>query len=266
MENITVIIPIHKWDDEFKKMTTDAINNVNECRGFTTAVITSLIVAPKSIECEELNALNSKETKVFYHEGETDYCSQVNAAAEVVETKFFSILEVDDLYTPKWFKMFNDYLVGNEDFSVFLPLTIQHIVGEDGWLYTNEMALSGGLAENIGEVTEELLTDVSIFNVTGAVINKEDFIAVGKYKPSIQIAFNYELLLRFAKSKKRIMVVPKEGYFHIVGRKDSLSDTYVKTIPADDIQKWFALAKTEYAYKKDRNKGISKKTRQEKLK
>jgi hypothetical protein len=39
--------------------------------------------------------------------------------------------------------------------------------------------------------------------------------------------------------------------------KGSLTEQYNKEIASEDIQKWFDLAKREYTYDVDRNKGIS---------
>ena len=78
------------------------------------------------------------------------------------------------------------------------------------------------------------------------------------FKPSIKVAFNYEFLLRLTKKELKVYVVPKEGYIHVIGRKDSLTDEYNKTLSREEIKKWFDLAKTEYAFTEDRKTNIDK--------
>jgi hypothetical protein len=99
--------------------------------------------------------------------------------------------------------------------------------------------------------------------LTGAIFNKSDFIKVGKYKPSIKVAFNYELLLRLTNKGLKCMVVPKEGYVHNVGREDSLTDYYNKNLTPDEVTKWFELAFREYIFDNDRNKDIINVTEEE---
>jgi hypothetical protein len=104
----------------------------------------------------------------------------------------------------------------------------------------------------------DCLQDYSAFNLTGGIFNTNDFKQVGGFKPSIKIAFNYELLLRLTKKELKVFVVPKEGYIHIIGREDSLTDEYNRTIPKEDINKWFDLAKIECSFIEDRKTSISK--------
>ena len=97
-----------------------------------------------------------------------------------------------------------------------------------------------------------------MINITGAIINTQDFIKCGKYKPSIKAAFNYELLLRMTgKFELKAMVVPKEGYIHNLGRVGSLTDEYNKTMSIDEVNKWFGLALRESIHVEDRKKDIS---------
>ena len=82
-------------------------------------------------------------------------------------------------------------------------------------------------------------------------------------KPSIKVAFNYEFLLRLTNNKLEAFVVPKEGYLHVIGRENSLTDIYSKTIKDDEIVKWFELAMREYPYAVDRKKDIIRNTEEE---
>ena len=75
-----------------------------------------------------------------------------------------------------------------------------------------------------------------------------------------------KFLLRATDKKLKVIVVPKEGYKHLIGRKGSLTSEYEKTISDKDVKKWFELAKCEYPYVKDRNKKIISDDKKEILK
>ncbi len=266
--DITIIIPVHEYDEKCGKLLEKAVNSVRECqKHYNDGKLFVTVVAPF-----ELKVNGEKETKLFdkwlfNDSGDTTYCGQVNYAVQHIDTKYFSVLQFDDVYMEKWFKFFNDYLYGNEDVSAFLPLQIVTDTNEEHWQYGNEAALAEFFSSDLGFLDFDSLQDWSAFTLIGAVINREDFINVGMYKPSIKVAFDYELLLRMTYKKLRVMVVPKEGYKHIVGRDGSMTDMYRKEMEGtDNVQKWFELAKREYTYTEDRKKGISSKKKVEELK
>lgn len=260
-QDITIIIPVHAPNTElFEK----AVNSVRECqKHYSNGKLVVTVVAP----FEDSARAKIVDKWLLNDSGDTTYCGQVNYAVQHIETKYFSVLAFDDTYTEKWFKFFNDYLYGNEDVSAFLPLNIVTDVNEEHWQYGNEAALAEFFSSEVGFLDFDSLQDWSGFNLMGAVINREDFIGVGMYKPSIKLAFDYELLLRMTNKELRVMVIPKEGYKRIVGRVNSMTDMYRKEMEGtDDMQKWFELAKREYTYTEDRKKGISKKQKLEEVK
>lgn len=273
--DITIIIPVHEFNEKCEKLFEKAVNSVKECQKhyndgkLVVTVVTPLSIAP-FINAEfniESNKINQVDKWLTNDSGDTTYCGQVNYAVQHIDTKYFSVLEFDDVYMEKWFKFFNDYLYGNEDVSAFLPLQIVTDTNEEHWQYGNEAALAEFFSSELGFLDFDSLQDWSGFTLMGAVINREDFINVGMYKPSIKVAFDYELLLRMTSKKLRVMVVPKEGYKHIVGRDGSMTDMYRKEMEGtDNVQKWFELAKREYTYTEDRKKGISSKKKVEELK
>jgi hypothetical protein len=64
-------------------------------------------------------------------------------------------------------------------------------------------------------------------------------------------------MLRMTEKGCKLMVVPKEGYIHVMGRPSSLTDEYIKTTTEDERAKWFALALRECVFDEDRKKDIS---------
>lgn len=259
MKDITVIIPIHNINEELLEYTKNALNSIEENRENYTDNIYTMIVCPQHILNFLKNSLTQYNIEYLVNTtGMTDFCSQINFAVDFVKTDFFSILEYDDEYKPKWFSMAKKYYYGNEDVSLFLPLNILYSDENKSYQYGNEMALATSFSNELGFIDFDCLENCFTFNITGGIFNKQDFISVGKLKPSIKVSFAYEFLLRITDKKLKVMVVPKEGYVHLVCRKNSLTDYYNKTIDNNDLQKWFDLAKREYPYSEDRNKTIVK--------
>jgi hypothetical protein len=266
MKDVTIIIPVHEYNDKVDALLKKALESVSECRKeFDDGHLPVVIVAPRKLDDILTHSDIYQfipETKIIWNEGNTDFCSMINFGVDNINTEYFSILEYDDTYRKKWFKLANDYFYGNESISIFLPLNVVH-TDHKNWQFGNEFGLSNAFitddvddTDDVGIINFKRIEKCSVFNLTGAIFNRNDFIKVGKYKPSIKVAFNYELLLRLTNKGLKCMVVPKEGYVHEVGREGSLTDTYNKTLSDEEINKWFELAFREYVYDTDRNKDI----------
>lgn len=257
MKDITVIIPIllEAYSHPLDQMLNKAVDSVRAAaENYKGGKVKLLIVRPSDEATDDLYFPNI-EYKYIYNKGNTDYCSQVNLGVENVDTEFFSILEFDDWYSPKWFKMFDEYYNTNEDVSVFLPINVLHSQKENTSEFVNEIVWASSFSSEMGVIDFECLENCASFNLTGGIFKTSDWL---KYKPSIKVAFNYEYLLRAtSKNKKqKIYVIPKEGYHHELFREGSLVDQYVKEIPEETNPLWFELARREYSYDEDRNKGI----------
>lgn len=264
--NITIIIPIctfTKGVDDI--LLTEAIRSVNNNSETYDGELSVIILAPTDTYEDVLNFINensnqigtgAKEISVIENKGDADFCSQINFGVNYVNDDFFSILEYDDTYADNWFKMANDYFYGNEDVSLFLPINVQYNSTKTKWQFGNELVWASSFSNELGFIDFDSLQNCSVFNITGGIFNKKDFVKIGGLKPSIKIAFNYEFLLRMTYNNLKVFVVPKEGYMHVIGRKFSLTDMYNHTITDEETEKWFELAMREYQYKEDRKKGI----------
>lgn len=277
MEYINVITPVHKFDESVKDFLAKAINSYDEASKFlkekTDELGTKLtIVCPERL-MPEMNSFisdiewSNKCSVLCNNSGKIDFCSQINFAVENIQEKYFSILEFDDEYYKKWFWQFSQYQLGNEDVSIFLPVNVVYdSKDEKYWQYGNEMPLATSFSNKLGYIDFDCLQNFSAFNITGGIIRTEDFKKVGMFKPSIKVSFTYELFLRMTKKQYKIMVVPKQGYKHAFNVDGSLTKEYEDTIPVEDIDKWFDLAKRECSYKMDREKDIVKSKKPSKLK
>lgn len=244
MKDITVIIPLVSGIDE------KLLERARKSAKGTSSII---YVGSKEVLPE---ALKSGE-KTVVNEGETDFCSQINLAVKSVKTKYFSILEFDDEYTPIWFKNVEDYVKKCPiEASVYLPLVeVYDFNSQDKSPigYANEAVWASAFSDEIGCIDATCLEDYSEFNLTGAVFNTEDFKAIGGLKPSIKFAFWYEFLLRATHNEKRLFVIPKVGYHHFVNRSGSLMDKTQKELSNEDAEKWMEIAKKEYFFTKERD-------------
>lgn len=279
MKDITILIPIHEYSNELEKYLKESLISVAECqkyyKEFGNLIVKIIIPKNEDLVNEDktfedflINILDEvkktnglEESSVCKRNNELkSFCIQINeGVTEFVNTDYFSILEYDDLYYKKWFSMAHRYWESNQDVSMFLPLNIN--INDDKNIedisFTNEMPLATSFSNELNMIDFDCLQDVSNFNITGGIINTKDFINIGMFKPSIKLAFNQELLLRMTDKKLKIMVVPKEGYYHTINRKNSLTDNYTNTMTNNEAIKWFELAKRECVYKNDRKKTIS---------
>lgn len=259
MKDLTVIIPIHK-------VLTDAETELlkKAQQSISSESTTQLYVGPK--EALDKIEMNEKWVRVE-NDGDTSFSRQINLAVDKVKTKYFSVLEFDDTYTPIWEKNVKKYINKDvEDISIYLPLTEVLVLDETdknntGVGFVNEAVWASAFSERMGYLDLESLMDYGDFNVTGGVIKTEDFISVGKLKESIKVSFWYEFLLRLLNKGKKVFVIPKLGYIHYSNRKGSLIDTYRSTMSDKEIDWWIDLAKKEYLFPRDRNKTYEEETK-----
>lgn len=249
MSNITVIIPLHEYNETVKPLLEKAVSSVPteyEVR----------ISCPHGV-ADKINDLKCSSNVVIYETKEadetSDFCSLVNQATS--GTEWFSILEYDDYYTDNWFKNVEEQIKWKPETSVFIPL-VDIMEFNDGKFvgYGNEAPWASSFSNEIGYIDEESIKEYFNFYMCGSVFNTKDWENVGPLKPSIKLTFWYEFLLRYAHSGKKIYVIPKVGYKHYVNRKGSLMDTYDKEMSEDEAKFWFDVAKEDFIWKKERQK------------
>lgn len=250
-KDITVIIPVHKWDESIEKMLKEALNSIPE--GVSTTVVTTT---------EEIGVDISKKYKkvtglVFVGTDDTCFQHMVNEGVQSIDTEWFSILEFDDEYSPIWFDNFIRYQEYNQQYNIFLPLNDLYNVegGKDEFIGNgNEVAWASSFSSEIGVIDEQSLDDYFNFYLTGGIFRTETFRTLGMLKESIRLTFWYEFMLRTVHAGEKIYVVPKVGYAHVLGRAGSLMEEYRNTINVRESDFWFKTAKKESYYKEDRKK------------
>jgi hypothetical protein len=189
-----------------------------------------LIVAPstsaKLVENYVADKIEGVPYEVIVNNGGSDFCTQVNLGVENCTSGYFSILEFDDEYTDIFFKNMCEYIKFYPDMSGFLPIVAQ--VNPHGQFvgFMNDASWSRGVNQHqgsvLGNIDHSLLKNFPNFITSGGVFKTEDFKEVGMFKTKIELTFMLEYFLRATYKDKKFMTMPKLGYIHNVGRKDSL--------------------------------------------
>lgn len=243
MLDVTVIVPLKKLGKTEEKYLNRAIGSLSDNKELNL-----MFVGPKKV-LEKAEAIAKKQAPSIPYElvenNETDIFEQINKAAFACSSKFFSVLELDDAYTPNWLRSAEAFINDNYGKSVYL--LIEEIVDKDGTsqYFANEMAWNPAyVGDSLGVLTEETVRAYPNFIFSGALINTEDFIAVHGLKPSMKIAAWYEFALRVLANKKEIFAIPKIGYLHTVGREDSYDENIRKEI-SEEEGRWLAETAVE---------------------
>lgn len=252
MKDLTIIIPIVDISTDTKKQLL-----INACKSADDSKI--VIVGPQAtIDAVKLLDLGKDVNKIQYivNNDNTSYPAQVNFAVDKVKTKYFSVLESDDVYTDIWFKNVQKQIeFDTEEIFAYFPLTevidfnTNEIIG-----YSNEANWATSFSEQVGFLDLASAQDYFNYNVSGAVFKTDDFKEVGKLKASMKIVFWIEFIFRALHRGKKIYVIPKIGCYHYVNRDGSLTSTYKNEISEKEADWWIDLAKKEYFFPQDRNK------------
>lgn len=253
MKNITVIIPIHKINDDYSQMLNNSLKSIED---FHNDVLVS-IVCPSFVK-EELSQLSDKlDINYVVNEGETDFCSQVNLGISKCATEWFTILEVDDEFTPIWLKSTNEYVKEYPDVDVFLPI-VKDINVEGNFIgYTNESVWAYGFTDKQGFLDNEVLLDFQNYQTSGGLYRTEVIKENGSLKGNIKLTFTYEFLLRLTHNNVKIMSVPRVGYKHVNFREDSLfwlfKNNEESKLAEGEVKFWVETAKKEFFFKNKRD-------------
>ena len=264
--NITVIIPIHKYDEDVKKYFTNALDSVYEQIEFPFKIN---IVAPKNVIDKIKIDFKGRINLVAFiiNDGEIDYCSQVNLGVKNCSTKYFSVLAFDDSYNKNWFKNFKKYSEYLPEYSIYLPIVNLKKEGKDVGKF-NEIIWAMSFSNELGVIDEDILQSYYDFSTCGGVFRTDDFIEVGMLKPSIKLTFWYEFLLRAVSKGIKIYVIPKNGYFQNLDRTDSILADFEKTMDTKERSWWIKLATKEHYYTNERKKSytyVEEKTKSKEL-
>lgn len=251
MNDLTIIIPVHEYNIEVKGLLINAVNSIPNK--------TNVLIICNNIIINDINNDFNKKTYKTIGSDKTSFTELVNLGVDNVKTKWFSILEFDDEYSPIWFPNVEKYITFNPDVSIFMPLTDLFDFQKKQFIgYGNEAVWASSFSNDLGFIDNDCLQNFFDFYMTGSVFNTDDWKEYGGLKNSIKLTFWYEFLLRMTYNNKKIMVIPRVGYTHNLNREGSLINTYSNTIDENESQGWIEIAKQEYVFKTDRNKVYQK--------
>lgn len=256
MSDITVIIPLHIFDDDVKRLLQRSIDSVDKSVDVIISTTDKLIESISSFLSN-----NDKVSVVANTNDDSDFCSLVNyAVANHIKTDWFSILEYDDFYMPYWFNVAKKYIYSDKDAKVYLSLVdlydfdrYEKKQPKSYCGYANEAAWASSFSYDLGYIDNECLQTYFNFNMTGGVFHTDTFKDLGMLKPNIFMSFWYEFLLRATLKKHKIYVIPKIGYNHFIDRENSLSRQIASKIKSqDEGDYWLKVAKQECYYTEHR--------------
>lgn len=240
---ITIIIPVHVFDDVVKKCLPRAVESVDED-------LNILIVTPsKNIEGDVKKLITSENVNTTVCGDGSSFQTLVNFGVNSINTPWFSILEFDDTYTNIFYKNAYEYISNFPNVSMFIPFEDIYNYNEDKFVGSvNEAPWASSFSEEIGYLDYDALQSFYDFYLTGSIFNTEDWKEVGGLKSNIKLTFWYEFMLRLTNKDKKIYVIPKIMYNHYLNRDGSLVSDYMKNIGEKESKFWFNTAKKEYFY------------------
>ena len=241
MENIAVIVPMHEFGKDNIGLLQKAVASVPS----GTRVVLS---CGKGTSDADLDGIPSGIDVIKASDG-TSFQELVNAAVDSIGEKWFSILEFDDEYTPIWEANATKYLEFNPSVSVLMCLEdITDFTNGNYIGFGNEAPFATSFSNELGYIDNDCLQNFFDFYMSGSIFNTADWKEVGGLKPSINVTFWYEWLLRVTNKGKKVLVMPKVCYNHRLGRKGSLTERYKSEIGEDETKFYFDLAKREYFF------------------
>lgn len=281
--NLSVIIPIHEYNDELSLLVGQAFETVVKQAEITTLDKEGeVVVLPRPqvvlvypTELDEAivgfrdSMIRKYSTSGVTHQsfvliknsGTTDYQAQVNLAVENITTDYFSVLEFDDEYGDSYFRNVQKYVDAYPKIDVFLTMMIEVNEKNQGIKQTNETVWAQQFVGENGEMgylNANALKQYTDFKVSGGVIKTSEFKNLGGYKSNIKLTFMYEFLLRALNNASVVFTIPKIGYKHFATREGSLFDDYLKNMPVEERKFWFETATKESNYMNDRPIDTSK--------
>ena len=256
MNDMTIIIPLHKFDTDIEWLLMKALMSI---KSHTKTIIS----CHKDIYDTLVKNYSKRDNMTIISCNDSDFCSLVNNAVSHIDTDWFSVLEYDDTYnTDIWFKNMEMYLYSNKDAKVYLPLVdlfdyekMNNTDNPSSYYcgYANEAAWASSFSNELGFIDNDCLQTFFNFNMTGTAIHTDTFKKVGMLKPNVFMTFWYEFMLRLTKQGHKMYVIPFVGYNHYVNRKGSLSVTCNEKLEsADEGEYWIKVAKEECTHIKMR--------------
>ena len=264
--DISVIIPIHVGGDEIEPYLNKAMESVVLQKKVEELPVVYVVHTPDikdwvqgwkdgMIRKHSDKGVNHEKIVLIQNDGNSSYQSQVNLGVKSIDTTFFTVLEFDDEFSTTYFKNAVQHIKAYPKVDVFLTMMIEVNEKNEGLKTTNEMVWAQQFVGENGEMgylNQNALKQYTDFKLSGALIKKSEFEAIGGYKNNIKLTFMYEFLLRALNNSATIFCISRIGYKHLADRKGSMFDEYQRTIPVEERRFWFETATNESNFINDR--------------
>jgi hypothetical protein len=251
---INILLPIHELTNDIKDNLDTAVESLK--KQTVTEFTLTVIHTPNKDLVEYLTNYDfGVPTNLLLNEGQSDFCSQINLGASVSESKYISILEVDDELTPTYVSNTIEHINAYPEIDTFLPIVVDTDNKGEFISFTNESVWAMNLTEDIGYLDNESLKAYENYQTSGLVIKTEVFNEIGGLKSNIKLSFGYEFLLRLTHQSKTVYVIPKLTYRHTNFRKGSLFWLYKNgnsKLSPQEAAFWLETAKKEYFFSDNR--------------
>ena len=253
IKKITIILPVHKMDEEDIVMLNNSLSSVEDFRDDVKVTI----VCPEKIS-DTITYKGNLEIKILRNTTlKTDFINQINLGINDCDTEWFSILEIDDEYKKPWLSSMNEYMTVFKDVDVFLSIIRDVNVEGKFMAYMNESVWAYGFSKKQGYLDNELLLEYQNYQTSGGLYRTQVIKDNGNLKDNIKLTFSYEFLLRLTHNGVNIMTVPKIGYQHVNLRENSLFWMYKNNenlkLAENEGKFWVETAKKEYFFKNKRD-------------
>lgn len=257
--DLTIVIPIHEYNETVSKLLTKAIETV-ETQEKLKKLPQVMLAVPTQVNGQITdfvkNYKGKLELKTVLNDGSSDFQTQINVAAKKIDTEYFSILEFDDEYSTTYFYNVEKYLKKyTDDVDFYLSMMVEVNDNNEAIKITNETVWSQQFVGENGEMgflNISALKQYTDFKISGGIFRTDEFLNIGGFKSNIKLTFTYEFLLRALNNACKIFTIPKIGYKHLATREGSLFDNYLKTMPMNERRFWFEVANKEYHFTNNR--------------
>jgi hypothetical protein len=272
MIDLTVIIPVEKWENEVNKYLERSLNSIFNQTVKPSEIILGFnidlknnkkfieYIDKKNKEFQTINVNISKNFSdgYFFEHYPHNSVTTITGCIYSVKTKYFTVLEATDEVEITWFENVKKYIeTSDKEISIYLPIC--KVFSEEGEFvrFLNEQWWANGFSKDLdlGYIDEEGLKLMYDMNISGAVINKGDYDAIGGFKTNIKLYYWYEFLLRLIYNGKTAFVIPKSLYNHVY-----FSAVNIET---DEAKFYWDSALSEYYFNNQRDLIYNKKSNEE---
>lgn len=244
--NITIICPIHVWNIDVAQYTKKMITSLSESsnQNFDLLFVNKVDVQKEIYKMETKKWFTSHNTKFVLYQEDMNYQQVINYSQQFIDNDYFIVLEFDDTIHNMYLNTLQNHISHyGSDIDVYMNIVFEVNNNNDQLGMRNDYAWVVNAMDNIGYLSfNGVKNNIGPFSLVGAAINKDFYNKIGGLKPSIEISFNTEFILRSLNKGGVLYVVPQIGVKHTNGRSDSYFMQCANRYTNEEKNKWYKLA------------------------